>query len=90
MEKDPAIYLRHILEAIANIETDIAGYDVEKFRADRRIWLRSGSRNGSVFRYSRPRSGRRRAVSSQWSAGRAGRGGDSLVPCGRLHATGHP
>jgi hypothetical protein len=25
MEKDPAIYVRHILEAIANIETDIAG-----------------------------------------------------------------
>jgi hypothetical protein len=27
MEKDPAIYVRHILEAIANIEADIAGYD---------------------------------------------------------------
>jgi uncharacterized protein with HEPN domain len=36
MEKDPAIYIRHLLEAIANIETDIAGYDFEKFRADRR------------------------------------------------------
>ncbi len=36
MEKDPAIYVRHILEAIANIETDIAGHDFEKFRADRR------------------------------------------------------
>jgi hypothetical protein len=24
MEKDPAIYARHILEAIANIETDAA------------------------------------------------------------------
>jgi uncharacterized protein with HEPN domain len=36
MEKDPAIYVRHILEAIANIETDTAGYDFEKFRADRR------------------------------------------------------
>jgi len=36
MEKDPTIYVRHILEAIANIETDIAGYDFEKFRADRR------------------------------------------------------
>lgn len=36
MEKDPAIYVRHILDAIANIETDIAGYDFEKFRADRR------------------------------------------------------
>jgi hypothetical protein len=24
MEKDPTIYVRHILEAIANIETDIA------------------------------------------------------------------
>jgi uncharacterized protein with HEPN domain len=36
MEKDPAIYVHHILEAIANIETDTAGYDFEKFRADRR------------------------------------------------------
>jgi uncharacterized protein with HEPN domain len=36
MEKDPAIYVRHILEAIANIETDIVGYDFERFRADRR------------------------------------------------------
>jgi ribonuclease HepT-like protein len=36
MDKDPAIYVRHILEAIANIETDIAGYDFQKFRADRR------------------------------------------------------
>jgi uncharacterized protein with HEPN domain len=36
MEKDPAVYVHHILEAIANIETDIAGYDFEKFRADRR------------------------------------------------------
>ena len=36
MEKDPAIYVRHILEAIANIETDIAGYDFERFRTDRR------------------------------------------------------
>jgi uncharacterized protein with HEPN domain len=36
MEKDPTVYVRHILEAIANIETDIAGYDFEKFRTDRR------------------------------------------------------
>jgi uncharacterized protein with HEPN domain len=36
MEQDPAIYVRHILEAIANIEADIAGYDFERFRADRR------------------------------------------------------
>ncbi len=35
-EKDPTVYVRHILEAIANIETDIAGYDFEKFRTDRR------------------------------------------------------
>ena len=34
MEKDPAIYVHHMLEAIANIETDTAGYDFEKFRAD--------------------------------------------------------
>jgi uncharacterized protein with HEPN domain len=36
MEKDPSVYLRHILESIANVETDTAGYDFEKFRADRR------------------------------------------------------
>jgi uncharacterized protein with HEPN domain len=36
MEKDPRIYIRHILEAIANIETDTAGYDFEQFRLDRR------------------------------------------------------
>jgi uncharacterized protein with HEPN domain len=36
MEKDPRIYVRHILEAIANIETDTAGYDFERFRLDRR------------------------------------------------------
>jgi uncharacterized protein with HEPN domain len=36
MEKDPAIYVRHILEAIANIETDITGYNFQRFRADRR------------------------------------------------------
>jgi uncharacterized protein with HEPN domain len=36
MEKDPAIYIRHMLEAIANIEADTAGYDFEKFRSDRR------------------------------------------------------
>jgi len=36
MEKDAAIYVRHILEAITNIETDTAGYDFERFRADRR------------------------------------------------------
>jgi uncharacterized protein with HEPN domain len=36
MEKDPSVYVHHILEAIANIEMDTAGYDFEKFRADRR------------------------------------------------------
>jgi uncharacterized protein with HEPN domain len=36
MEKDPGIYIRHILEAIANIETDTAGFDFETFRVDRR------------------------------------------------------
>ena len=36
MEKDPGIFLRHILEAIANIEADTAGYDFRKFRVDRR------------------------------------------------------
>jgi uncharacterized protein with HEPN domain len=36
MEKGPGIHLRHILEAIANIESDTAGLDFEKFRVDRR------------------------------------------------------
>jgi uncharacterized protein with HEPN domain len=35
MDKDPAIYVRHILEAIGNIEADIAGCDFERFRVDR-------------------------------------------------------
>ena len=38
MEKDPSIYVRHMLEAIANIEADTAGYDFERFRSDRRSW----------------------------------------------------
>lgn len=37
MEKDPRLYVDHILEAIANIETDTAGYDFDKFRKDRRV-----------------------------------------------------
>lgn len=37
MESDPCIYVDHMLEAIANIETDTAGCDFEKFRQDRRI-----------------------------------------------------
>lgn len=36
MDKDPGIYIRHILEAIANIETDTAEHDFERFRLDRR------------------------------------------------------
>ena len=36
MDKDPGVYVRHILEAIANIEADTAGYDFQKFRTDRR------------------------------------------------------
>jgi hypothetical protein len=28
MDKDPSIYVRHILEAIANIEMDTAGWDL--------------------------------------------------------------
>ena len=36
MDKDSAIYVRHMLDAIANIEADIAGYDFERFRTDRR------------------------------------------------------
>jgi uncharacterized protein with HEPN domain len=36
MTKDPAVYIRHILDAISNIEADTAGYDFQKFRGDRR------------------------------------------------------
>ena len=36
MDKDPRIYVDHMLESIANIEADTAGYDFERFRADRR------------------------------------------------------
>ena len=36
MTKDPTLYADHMLEAIANIEADIAGHDFESFRADRR------------------------------------------------------
>lgn len=36
MAKDPAVYIRHILDAIGNIEMDTAGYDFQKFRGDRR------------------------------------------------------
>lgn len=36
MDKDPSIYVRHMLEAIANIEADTDGYDFERFCTDRR------------------------------------------------------
>lgn len=36
MEKSPALYIQHMLEAVANIEADTAGYTFEKFRKDRR------------------------------------------------------
>jgi len=37
MERDPRLYVDHMLEAIANIETDTAGCDFERFRKDRRV-----------------------------------------------------
>lgn len=37
MERDPRLYIDHMLEAIANIEADTAGYDFERFRKDRRV-----------------------------------------------------
>ncbi|MGH7108052.1 MAG: HepT-like ribonuclease domain-containing protein [Acetobacteraceae bacterium] len=37
MKGDPGRYVDHMLEAIANIETDTAGCDFERFRKDRRI-----------------------------------------------------
>lgn len=36
MAKAASLYADHILEAIANIEADIAGHDFDAFRADRR------------------------------------------------------
>lgn len=37
MDREPYIYVDHMLEAITNIETDTAGYDFERFRKDRRV-----------------------------------------------------
>ncbi|HVS75831.1 MAG TPA: HepT-like ribonuclease domain-containing protein [Steroidobacteraceae bacterium] len=37
MERDPRLYVDHMLEAIANIESDTAGLDFERFRKDRRV-----------------------------------------------------
>lgn len=37
MNREPGIYVDHMLEAIANIEMDTTGYDFEKFRQDRRV-----------------------------------------------------
>ncbi|MBL6931655.1 MAG: DUF86 domain-containing protein [Rhodospirillales bacterium] len=36
MAKNPALYVDHILEAILNIEEDLKGYNLEKFRIDRK------------------------------------------------------
>ena len=36
MPKSADIYIRHMLDAIKNIEADIKGHDFESFRADRR------------------------------------------------------
>lgn len=36
MQKDPRLYIDHMLDAIANIEADTAAYDFERFRKDRR------------------------------------------------------
>lgn len=37
MERDPCLYVDHMLEAIANIEADTAGYDYGRFCKDRRV-----------------------------------------------------
>lgn len=37
MERDITLYADHMLDAIANIEADTAGYDFERFRRDRRV-----------------------------------------------------
>lgn len=37
MDRDPCLYVDPMLEAIANIEADIAGVDFETFRKDRRV-----------------------------------------------------
>lgn len=53
MEKDPRVYIRHILEAIANIEADTAGYDFERFRLDRRA-RQLVERNLEILSEARP------------------------------------
>jgi len=37
MERDATLYVDHMLEAIANIEADVAGCVFERFRKDRRV-----------------------------------------------------
>ncbi len=37
MEKDPSLYIGHILEAIAYIEEDTAQLEFNRFRRDRRV-----------------------------------------------------
>jgi hypothetical protein len=46
MQKDPGLYIRHILEAIAYIEADIAGLDLTGFGGSgvRDNWLRQPQR----------------------------------------------
>lgn len=38
MQPDRRLYAQHILEAIANIEDDLAGHTFDSFRAHRRTW----------------------------------------------------
>jgi len=49
MSRDHSIYVDHMLEAIANIELDTAGYDFEKFRRDRRVRQLVGTACPSVI-----------------------------------------
>lgn len=37
MDREPRLYVDRMLDAIANIEADTAGYDFERFRKDRRV-----------------------------------------------------
>jgi uncharacterized protein with HEPN domain len=37
MAKDPDVYASRILEAISNIEADLAGHDFDSFRSNRRV-----------------------------------------------------
>lgn len=71
MNRDPGIYVDHMLEAIANIEADMAGSDFEKFRQDRRVRQRPGDPNcpcaARFYLAARSISGKQRSFMDAWA-----------------------